>query len=154
MDNQIEARQILFRGKRIDNEEWIMGSYVKSTYYEGRVVHLIIKSESKYYGEGELSLVYEVIPETVGQCTGKKDRNNRQIFEGDIIMTHGDAQEAATVFYDDFCFGVDCNYCVLCVTDTDDIEVIGNIHDNPELLKSAGADAAQFADQPVLMSAT
>ena len=123
----IVNREILFRGKRADTKEWIYGDVQQNVD--------AVKIREQEPNIQHVARSFVVIPETVGQYTGMKDTNNTKIFEGDIIMMHGNAQEVAPVFYEDFCFNVDRDYCVLCVTETDDIEVIGNIHDNPDLLE-------------------
>lgn len=73
----------LFRGKRKDNGEWVYGGI----YYQKADE---VKEEAVYIIGGSLNDVgaaYEVIPETVGQCTGLKDKIGKPIFEGDIMIS-------------------------------------------------------------------
>lgn len=140
----------IFRGKRKDNGEWVYGGI----YYQKADE---VKEEAVYIIGGSLNDVgaaYEVIPETVGQYTGLTDKNGKPIFEGDIVEADG------YIFFVNFgkCGGVanneDYGYIgyyldgydeitkkVLSYGLRDDIcyftniEAIGNIHDNPELLQ-------------------
>ena len=124
------SREILFRGKRDDTGEWVEGFYCGGNERKTlRPCIFVYRPDRQSYD------CQDIIPETVGQFTGMKDKNGRRIFEGDIILPHGYKPEACPVFYEDFCFQIDSNICVLCVADEEDIEVIGNIYDNPELLE-------------------
>ena len=118
-------REILFRGKRTDNGEWVEGYAAMSggTF--------IICDNGLTYGGFE---VYEVIPETVGQYTGLTDKNGVKIFEGDIVKHYNAVYEISYITkYTRFAGrNSDCIFAGIPLGNT---EVIGNIHDNPELLK-------------------
>ena len=134
------VRTIIFRGKRIDNGEWVCGFIVKmfGTY------HIIDKDDE--------NTAYEVIPSTVGQYTGLKDKNGKQIFEGDILSIPFEEDrspyeensiyyENGEVYFDTERYGWYVRFreyndeISLWEYDNTDIEVISNIHDNPELLE-------------------
>lgn len=142
-------RKILFRGKRKDNGNWIYGTvvYPRSIKNENYVAIVPIID-----GESVHSMIREVIPETVGQFTGLYDKNEQEIFEGDICRTMvcdmTVEKDCGIVCYDSMGilslkraddvysdFFVHIN--IGCV-DAYSIEVIGNIHDNPELLEVKG----------------
>ena len=122
-------REILFRGKRIDNGEWVEGNYIFEDF--DRVgIHQI----------GTIIQCF-VIPETVGQFTGLLDKNDKKIFEGDIVRRfNGRGQEVmryAVKWNNDCCmFVLMCEDTYLGEYDSDfsvfygeDLEVIGNIYD-------------------------
>lgn len=131
-------REILFRGKRVDNGKWITGYYF---HYETCHEHFIITDMSY-----DMPVMEQVIPETVGQYTGLTDKNGKKIFEGDIIAIDEDSIYYHTAagpvrtykgmwvsFYLPDAHGRDC-YDELYRINSER-EVIGNIHDNPELLQ-------------------
>lgn len=121
-------REILFRGKRTDNGEWAYG-YVCRYGWTGK--------ENTYIVPNYASALYsiEVISETVGQYTGLKDKNGTKIFEGDIVLLKG-YDEPYQVVFDESCFQVYSDSVRYAMDNFYDyeIEVIGNIYDNPELL--------------------
>lgn len=134
-------REILFRGKRVDNGEWILGGYAKCNNR-----HYILPDIDLIRGEWVFKNI-EVIPETVGQFTGLTDRNGTKIFEGDIVKTkYGRLcrviffESSAHRCWDLVVIGTTDNVKVKAPTSWDlwysgNLEVIGNIHDNPELLQ-------------------
>lgn len=129
-------REILFRGKRDDNLEWIEG-YIYRITENQEMPFLMMKD---YHG-----CSYQVYPDTVGQYTGLTDKNGKKIFEGDVV-----AQPVCkyTVEFDGGAFFLipipkhnpyDCPYQLIGFGAM--FEVIGNIHDNPELI-GGNKDAA------------
>lgn len=128
-------RAILFRGKRIDNGMWIEG-YLRQ-YLNGHAGICCNKTQN----------LFKVDPETVGQYTGLKDKNGQRIFEGDIVLPVLPANVAQRGFVWPKMPVVFRNGTFGLLDHRDEVtpfasfaprvtfEVIGNIHDNPELLK-------------------
>lgn len=116
--------RFLFRGKRKRNREWITGYYVKLPLPERHII-FDLNGDADY-----------IIPETVGQCTGLIDENDTSIFEGDIIEHESGERHEVTFSCTDFCFGTYFGGKFYCMTafDLSQFTVIGNIHDNPELI--------------------
>lgn len=126
-------REILFRGKRTDNGEWVYGVPTKDNH--GEMVMVESTFECEEYNCRGANCLY-VDENTVGQYTGLTDKNGKKIFEGDIVLLKSD-EGPYQVAFDECCFQV-YSHSVCYVMDNfydHDIEVIGNIHDNPELLK-------------------
>ena len=125
-------REILFRGKRVDNGEWIEGYY----YEELDGTHNIMTKESTGEYDGvQYYVPVEVIPETVGQYTGLDDKNGRKIFEWDVckISIYGPEYIGFVDFYSG-CFALDISKTygteyAPCMYEFFEYEVIGNIHD-------------------------
>lgn len=74
-------REILFRGKRIDNGEWVYGHYGEYIRFEKPISAISIPSDDSFMG----NLCYDVDPTTVGEFSSLYDRKNKEIFEGDIL---------------------------------------------------------------------
>lgn len=116
-------REILFRGKRKDNGEWVYGDLL----INGIDYETAIRDINTPLGRREIT---EVDPETVGQWTGLKDKFGNRIFEGDIV--HYDVEETAEIAWDKETARFVLNGDGVCY-DFDnfygrDLEVIWNIH--------------------------
>lgn len=132
-------REILFRGKRTDNGEWVFGD----------LVHFPDRTKIDTHKNGQPWRGYDVDPDTVGQFTGLTDKNGKRIFEGDIVaQSWYDFNEPADDCFGEVIFSVaDCSFSVLCFDKSAimsmgkgcayhwEVEVIGNVIDNPELLE-------------------
>ena len=147
-------REIIFRGKRLDNGEWAEGYlYEHEPELVGIVSENDVPEPSKWFiartafadwNMPRLAEFIEVDPYTVGQYTGLKDKNGKRIFEGDIVRCGTGRVCKVTFFISPGVSGFDLvpiggfdappphNWSLFA-----DTEVIGNIHDNPELLKEA-----------------
>lgn len=128
-------RDILFRGTRKDNAEWVYGYY---EFYNGG--HYInIQTDRVNSGGYPIREFIKVIPETVGQYTGLTDKNGKRIFEGDIVKgenwLHKDHCIHRVVFNEGGFYFIDKDGDPWHHDHINDFEIIGNIHDNPELLE-------------------
>ena len=145
-------REILFRGKEITDGEWVYGYYVQTNDFLDEIKHnLIFEVDSVDYYCSEFAGVHEVDPQTVDQYTGLTDKNGAKIFEGDIVKVDDDfetfgkmAGEIREVWFKDGGFRLKPKYASSIargdrgywLEDGADYEVIGNVWDNPELIRS------------------
>jgi len=143
-------REILFRGIDEGTNEWVYGYYYEKPSDFG--------GEKRYYIFDEKTISkYNVLPKTVGQYTGLTDKNGKKIFEGDYWLdTDGDYLVYVVEFREGqfgfVCYGWkgvlmpygfdetaggfgEIDFSPMTDFSTDLIEIDGNIHDNPELLK-------------------
>lgn len=132
-------REIMFRAKLLTRDRWVYGDYF-SQCKDGVTTHCIV--EHRYGRERGREVMWEVAAPTVGEFTTIEDKNGTRVFEGDIIEYLADTIEPARV-------RVRWNPDVL-MWDTDDqyrlslattmqmrgARVVGNIHDNPELVEA------------------
>ena len=134
--------RFLFRGKRIDNGEWIVGSLIVNKHQHietGEQIEIIGIYPSEYKDFSK-----RIDPSTICQCTGLKDKNGKLIFENDILSGHIDVEfpedetRKRVVWHKNgWCTnepGCD-DYEELDDFDSENFEVIGNMIDNPELLE-------------------
>ena len=142
-------RETLFRGKREDNGEWVIGYLVrgKDYLYENEMT-TIFSTDTIFYPYTETSGYNRVIPKTVGQFTGRLDENFNKIFEGDILEVSYDDGTAYTTevraYGSTLCVdieGEDYNFTAIDFAvdiwkdNCCEYKVIGNVFDNPELLE-------------------
>ena len=119
-------REILFRGKRIDNGEWIEGLPQKIW----RDWHIINSCDE--------NTAYPIDPETICQYTGLKDRNGSMIWENDIVRIGANTLVRWSEKYAGWCLtqrGWMYEHFFGEAVDAQDCEVVGNIFDNPELME-------------------
>ena len=139
----MKMREILFHGKRTDNGEWIEGDVLQTRYHSGHIEYQIMP-------QIPVSSAVPVLPETIGQFTGLADKNGVRIFEGDIcrFKRFNDIHVGEIVFNVTTAsfimwyqlivgaYGEKATQKMLLPV-CDDIEVIGNIHDNTELFENS-----------------
>ena len=138
-------REILFRGKRLDNGDWVEGYLYE---HEPPLVGIVSEKDepeaSKWFiartGFADWNMLrpvelVEVDPSTVGQYTGLNDKNGNRIFEGDILSIWNDRNDV--VVFEDGAFIMEDTE--IPIRFAIKFEVIGNVHDNPEFMKE-GAD--------------
>lgn len=150
MEGGLTMREILFRGqtRRKGEKVWMDGSPVESNWVYGGIFQGLNRSVIYGYDPIEKYVVYS---DTVGQFTGLTDKNGMKIFEGDIVAQNWyDHDEPADDSFGEVVFcEYDCSFSVMDVNKDGivplgechayhwEAEIIGNIHDNPELLEAS-----------------
>lgn len=140
-------REILFRGKGKDGEGWKEGNYL---FKQDTILCIASEEEQKAiehhyiifsgFCDWNMPLPYyrmEIIPETLGQYIGKKDKNKNKIFEGDYIQHSTGFIWVVKWVAEEGCFGYFYNdeyFLFIDEYDSEEFEIIGNIYDNPELI--------------------
>lgn len=146
----------LYQGKRKDNGEWVEGFCVciNNRYHFIFKENLVVKSSSVDF------VYYEVIPESVGQFTGRTDKNGVKIFSGNIFFVYGEYdnglydEDRSGYAYVDYCVERAC-YALRTISgewldtladyldfgvDNRELQVVGNIYDNPDLLNGSAKE--------------
>ena len=141
----------LYKAKRIDDGEWVQGYYVKGSDMYGKETHVIFEPDAIFYSHGETDGLAEIDPSTICQCTGLCDKNGKKIWENDIFQ----CTDETMVTQKDLIEYNETNASFVRLRNTEKLglqylwideaacnhgEVIGNIFDNPELLKGKNQD--------------
>ena len=128
-------REIKFRGKRLDNGEWVYGYYfIEERDIEDGIIWRDIPQIQQRYGDH--FQYFDVDLATVGQYTGLKNKNGKEIYEGDVVRLFGG--EYCQGYYEhDQTIVVKSAYDIVAMEESENVQLLGNIWDNPELLKEA-----------------
>lgn len=142
----------LFKAKRIDNGEWVIGNLITNVFFRlgQSIPYILCPDKAKYdcfEDFTEENGIFEVRPDTICQCTGLKDKNGKLIWENDIMVAHLDENYPEDETYirilwhgSGFCSKENGNIDIMPFDkfDQEHFEVCGNIFDNQELLESEG----------------
>lgn len=157
MTTEDKQREIIFRGKRVDNGEWVFGCLINNLWVNhkiGKPVCYIIPNElpneKEYYYDCWDDVVswiedFEVVPETVGEFTSLKDKNNKEIYEGDVVKLSNSIRVMEVLKYSFWLVQKDGGnnkfpICMITEDTLNSLEIIGNIYENPELIANIKKD--------------
>ena len=126
-------REILFRGKRVDNGKWVEGCYLKyPTFDSNAELHIIVDGKGQYNA---------IDISTCGEFTGLTDKNGKRIFEGDILRFRSGIYCVTWCNERSKFLQIDRGFSRELHSFIENGEAIGNIHDNPELMKGEESNA-------------
>tara|TARA_B100000609_G_scaffold197744_1_gene195756 strand:+ start:1868 stop:2338 length:471 start_codon:yes stop_codon:yes gene_type:complete len=149
--------RFIFRGKRVDNGAWVYG-FLSFIYVDGKNENgFIYTNKAQIYSQQD-ARSYEVLLDTVGQCAGFKDKNNRLVFDGDLFVIENvypffsegennyigqveyvEGKDFMAWYYELHCINSNLRGCAcgeqLSNVANYGIKIIGNIHENPELME-------------------
>ena len=136
----------LFKAKRIDNGEWVIGNLITNVFFrlDQSIPYILCPDKAEYdcfEDFTEENGIFEVRPDTICQCTGLKDKNGKLIWENDIVVCRDFTEEKYVIAWkqDEACFEYQQYGCSIMNFEQlsgCEVEVVGNIFDNPELLES------------------
>lgn len=136
----------LFKAKRADNGEWVIGNLITNVFFrlDQSIPYILCPDKAEYdcfEDFTEENGIFEVRPDTICQCTGLKDKNGKLIWENDIVVCRDFTEEKYVIAWkqDEACFEYQQYGCSIMNFEQlsgCEVEVIGNIFDNPELLES------------------
>ena len=138
--------RFLVRGKRKDNDEWIKGDSIKFP----KTINYIGTCWINGMGDNTENNWVEVDPKTVGWCVGLSDKNEKLIFEGDVVTVPKEDEFCKIIWDEGTARFAISGFNVICDFDNYwgyELEVVGNIYDNPEFVK-------YNKSEPVLKSTT
>ena len=115
------SREIKFRAKRLDNNQWVIGYYLPTQYGEKHLIYFALEFLNEHTR-------IEIDPKTLGQFTGFVDKNGIKIFEGDVVHISGIGNYEITDIRKDF------DMLVNAKVEGDLNEIVGNIYENKELI--------------------
>lgn len=138
----------LFKAKKTDSEEWVIGNLITNVFFRlGQSIPYILcpdKAEYDCFEDfTEENGIFEVRPDTICQCTGLKDKNGKLIWENNIVVCRDFTEEKYVIAWkqDEACFEYQQYGCSIMNFEQlsgCEVEVIGNIFDNAGLLESEG----------------
>ena len=136
----------LFKAKRADNGEWVIGNLITNVFFrlDQSIPYILCPDKAEYdcfEDFTEENGIFEVRPDTICQCTGLKDKNGKLIWENDMVVCHDFTEEKYVIAWkqDEACFEYQQYGCSIMNFEQlsgCEVEVVGNIFDNPELLES------------------